>query len=197
MQISSTYIGTNAGTYHCYFYLLVQDYEGKEQGLSASVRVELERLARNLGSEGVVVQPFTGDVNSIFQEVLSKPWSDEQRQKLFNTPALLLLRTRFNDFDPRSDECLVLSLTSARGIEGSQIGSLFTGISSLFNPTDENTLGAVREYLANSPAAVIFDALELKPNFCGFGVDIKKLLFGLRLRSSIKRADRRKSRTTA
>ena len=46
------------------------------------MELEIERFARSIGYDGVLISTFLPDIEDCRMEILAKPWSHQQRKKL-------------------------------------------------------------------------------------------------------------------
>jgi hypothetical protein len=122
MHITHSYIGTIKAPYRCLFFLLIEDYIEAQTQFARDLDLHLERFARKLGDSSALVRPFTGDIETVRQHVLEKPWSAEELDEIGNTPALLMIDQDFKDFDPRKHPWLVINF--GRRMTGQNGGSL-------------------------------------------------------------------------
>ena len=177
MFITHSYLGTSIGRYRYLFFLLYMDYIELQTEFVRSLSLELERLARNLGSDGAVVAPFPGDVEMTRSHVLDKEWTERERHEIMRTPAMLIIDSDFDTFSPRSDPWVLL-----RFDEALRSGSPSTG-------EIRSTLEAVAQ-VANDPQAGLRELFELareyesagekdtevfqaRPGVFGFSIDLK------------------------
>src|SRR5436190_22212456 len=96
------------GWYKYVFYVLYGDYLDYGREYTNEFRQHLERLARNLGDEGAVIEPFRGDIDRTRDEIWDKEWDRREREQLQNLPSLLVLTKSLSEFSPRSDPWLLL-----------------------------------------------------------------------------------------
>ncbi|MGH7791383.1 MAG: hypothetical protein ACREOB_03620 [Thermodesulfobacteriota bacterium] len=109
MHITHSYIGTIKKPYRCLFFLLIEDYIEAQTYFAHELDLHLERFARKLGDSAALVRPFTGDIETVRQQVLEKSWSESELEEIQNTPALLMIDQDFNDFDPRKHPWMVIN----------------------------------------------------------------------------------------
>ncbi len=78
MHITHSFIGTIRKPYRCLFFLLLEDYIEAQTHFARELDLNLERFARNLGDSAALVRPFTGDIDTVRQQVLDKQWSEAE-----------------------------------------------------------------------------------------------------------------------
>jgi hypothetical protein len=176
MWITHSYLGTRRGSTRCLFFLLFEDYIDAQRGLDGKVKRELERFARNLGDSGAVVLPFPGDAPTTTASVLDKPWSEPEREELRQTPAMLMIGTDFDDFDPRSHSWVLFHFDRSAGDDGSQaakLRSLFQKFVAATADPDSDPFDAVRAALRNDTLAQSSKIFSLEPGLFGVSVDLR------------------------
>ncbi len=109
MWITNKYLGVTRNNMRCLFFLLLEDYIEEQRTFARDLDLELERFARNLGQNGALVRPFTGDIEATKTHILDKKWTREQLQELRKTPALLMINVDFNEFDPQEHPWFLLN----------------------------------------------------------------------------------------
>jgi len=177
MWITHNYVGTTRNGVRCLFFLLLEDYIEEQSKFARELSLELERFARNLGDYGAVVRAFAGDIEQARQGVLQKSWTPEQLEEIQKTPALLMISTDFDEFDPQEHPWVLFNL-------GSRV---YEGVPGAYRFRDP--LSAITDAVANDgvdPFDVAHraqheieahDALkifEAKPGLFGFSVDLVK-----------------------
>jgi hypothetical protein len=173
MWITHSYLGTTRGDVRCLFFLLHEDYIEAQSGLSDRVRQEIERFARNMGTFGAVVAPFTGDVESTRQHILDKPWSDADREKIRQTPAMLMIDQDFDDFDPREHRWVILHLGGDEGDAG-LFRSLMQKLVEALPEQNSDPFYLISEALQKRDIAAATEMIELKPGAFGVSIDLKR-----------------------
>lgn len=170
MLITHSYLGTVGGPYRYLFYLLLEDYIQEQNGL---LRGYLERFARQLKDQGVLIRPFLGDIDRTKQEILGKAWpSDEE---IMRTPSLLMIDRSFSDFDPRQHPWIHV-LLGDREVQRSDdilqnIADLITDISKANENIFEKVSTILSEEVSVSDISKVFEA---KPGIFGFSIDLMK-----------------------
>jgi hypothetical protein len=109
MHITHSYLGTTKGKFRCLFFLLLEEYIEAQSQFVRDLDLALKRFARNMKDYGVLVRPFTGDIETARSHILDKPWPDAQRSEICNTPGLLMIEEDFDTFDPRVHRWLFFS----------------------------------------------------------------------------------------
>lgn len=177
MHITHSYKGSVQGNFRYSFYLLFEDYIQVQSSFVKEIDLLLERFARNLGDTGVVVRPFTGDIETAKGDILSKKWTHDEKEELKNTPGLLVIDKDFDEFNPREHPWLYINFGGKVFDSPVTIdeysGILATLVDIVSNPESDffdEALPVVRK-LKLSRAAEIFEA---KPEIFGFSIDLKK-----------------------
>lgn len=177
MWITHSYVGTTKNEVRCLFFLLLEDYIEEQTQFARELSLELERFARNLGDSGAVVRPFSGDIEQARENVLDKNWTPEQLEEVVKTPALLMIGTDFDDFDPQEDPWVLFNLGN-RIVEGvpaayqfrEPLASITTAVANEGVDPFEVAHRAQHEIAAHD-ALKIFEA---KPGLFGFSVNLVK-----------------------
>jgi hypothetical protein len=159
----------------CLFFLLFEDYIDAQRGLSDEVKAELERFARNLGDAGALVAPFPGDVPTTQGNVLNKHWTEEERHELHETPAMLMIDTDFDAFDPRRHSWILFHFdrSSADRTYAAKLRSLLAKIVSATSNQDIDPFAVVRHALRDGVVARASKVFKLEPGAFGVSIDLK------------------------
>ena len=176
MWITHSYAGTIKGKYDYLIFLLYQDYIEQEKEMARKFKSSLERLARNLGDRGAVVVPFGGDAEEVREHVLNKDWTKEELGLLMRTPCLLLIDTDFNEFNPRAHKWAILNVDGGMG--GASVNDLaekIHKISIAVSKGEVDLFDLFEEYSRENIMNRFGEAVFLRPNFMGFGIDLTKL----------------------
>jgi hypothetical protein len=157
------------------FFLLFEDYIDAQRGLSDEVKTELERFARNLGDSGALVAPFPGDAPTTQLNVLDKHWTEEERDELRNTPAMLMIDTDFDDFDPRSHSWILFHFDRSfvDRTYAAKLRSLLANIVSETSNQDHDPFEVVRDAMRNEAVARASKVLKLEPGVFGVSIDLR------------------------
>ncbi len=176
MWITHRYLGTTRGGTRCLFFLLFEDYIDAQRGLSDLVKAELERFARNLGNAGAVVAPFPGDAPATQTSVLDKGWSDEEKRELRQTPAMLMIDTDFDEFDPRSHSWALFHFDRSSSYDGAYAAKLRSLLEKLVAATSNQNadpFAVVRDAMRNEAVASASKMLKLEPGAFGVSIDLR------------------------
>ena len=175
MWITHSYVGTIKGRCDYLIFLLYQDYIEQEKEMADQFNSALERLARKLGDRGAVVVPFGGDVETVRQHVLEKNWTEEELNILMRTPCLLLIDTDFDEFNPRRHRWAILNVDSKMGVDEiiEKINKISIEIS-----REEDLFNLFERYSRENIIDRLGESVFVRPNFMGFGIDLRKLIFG-------------------
>ena len=109
MGLTHSYRDTKLNGAKCLFFLLFEDYIEAQTQFARELDLELERFARNLKGSGLLMRPFSGDIETVRSQVSVKNWPDDQRKELEKTPALLMINVDFEEFDPQSHPWFLLN----------------------------------------------------------------------------------------
>ncbi len=177
MHITHSFKGSVQGKFRYSFYLLYEDYIEAQSSFVREIDLLLERFARNLGDDGVVIRPFWGDIEQTRSDVLSKRWTDRERNQFRNTPGLLVIDKDFDEFTPREHRWLYLNFGGRIYDSSVSIKDYEDVLSSLVeivaNPESDffkEALPVIRQLQLESVAEIF----EVKPEIFGFSVDLKK-----------------------
>ncbi len=177
MWITHSYVGTTRNGVKCLFFLLLEDYIEEQTQFARELNLELERFARNLGKFGAVVRPFSGDIEHAKENILDKNWTQEQLEEVRKTPALLMIGTDFDDFDPQENQWVLFNLGSRiyEGVPGAYrfrepLASITSAVANEGVDPFEVAHRAQHEIEAHDALKVF----EAKPGLFGFSVDLVK-----------------------
>jgi hypothetical protein len=118
MWLTTSFVEIDKGNIRQLFFLITSGYIEDNPTIAATLEPLLEKLARDLGGSGAVVRPFTRDVDSAADDVLSKNWRGREFRRIRQTPGLLILDVNFSDFDPQTDPWIHLSLRDVMTPQG-------------------------------------------------------------------------------
>lgn len=175
MYITHSYLGTTKGKFRCLFFLLLEDYIEAQSRFVKDLDLALERFARKMKDCGVLLRPFTGDIESTRSHILDKPWTDAQKSEIYNTPGLLMIEEDFDTFDPRKHRWLFFSFGSRSEREISRVNEFAKDLAELAEAVcDADTdvfqaANAVVHEVSFRDAVKLFEA---KPGVFGFSIDL-------------------------
>lgn len=177
MWITHSYVGTTRNGVKCLFFLLLEDYIEEQTQFARELNLELERFARNLGKFGAVVKPFSGDIERAKDNILDKNWTQKQLEEVRKTPALLMIGTDFDDFDPQEDQWVLFNFGS--GIKEGAPGAyrFREPLSSITSAVANEGVDPFEVAHRTQHELEAHDALkifEAKPGLFGFSVDLIK-----------------------
>ncbi|HEX6745911.1 MAG TPA: hypothetical protein VF092_01250 [Longimicrobium sp.] len=176
MWITHSYMGTVRGRTRCLFFLLFEDYIEAQHGLSDQVRTELERFARNLGNAGAVVIPFPGDAPATHTSVLEKGWTEKEILELRQTPAMLMIDTDFDEFDPRHHSWVLFHFDRSSSYDGAyapKLRSLFNQIAAAASNGEADPFAIVQASMRTDAIARASKIVKLEPGAFGFSIDLR------------------------
>ena len=188
MWLTSSFLGVKKGTVDHLFFVITQDYIEDNRRIREALDPLLIKLGRDLGSSGAVVRPFPNDANKTLEEFMSiDGWTDAERQEIRDkTPALLVIESTFEDFDPRTSRYVFISLRDSMDEFGNvrvfDVQELFdllrAGSSSgeLFDRV--RAYGKSRE--AEKARLHARRALKIEPTIAGIGLNVSDALRALK-----------------
>jgi hypothetical protein len=155
------------------FFLLFEDYIEAQHGLSAELKLEIERFARNMGDAGAVVAPFAGDVPITQGHVRAKLWPHDILRLLYDTPAMLMIDKDFSEFDPRYDPWVLFHF--GRGEQdAAKFRSLLEKVTEAVTGGSKDPFEIVRKALQLEEVRSASESIELKPGIFGISIDLRK-----------------------
>lgn len=175
MHITHSYIGSIKKPYRCLFFLLLEDYIETQTYFARELDLHLERFARNLGDTAALVRPFTGNIDTVRQQVLDKQWSEEELKEVHNTPALLMIHQDFNDFDPRDHPWLIINFgRRVTGIYGghNQFERILDELVEVVLNANEDFFTAAYKLKHEIQASECAKIFEAKPGLFGFSINL-------------------------
>lgn len=187
MWFTSSYLGLQKGPVDYLFFLLTEDYIEANRRIREALEPLLTKFGRDLGTSGAVVKPFAGDETTTFDQVLNRSWTDKDKVSLREqTPALLVIESSLDEFDPRRSRYVLISLRDTMDEfgnvrvfdlqelfdllrKGAETGDLFHQVVQYGR----------RERLAEAGKR-IRNAVRFDPSFAGIGLDVPEALGALR-----------------
>jgi hypothetical protein len=176
MWITHSFLGTTRGGTRCLFFLLFEDYIDAQRGLSDEVKAELERFARNLGDFGALVAPFPADAPTAHISILDKQWSEGEKIELRQTPAMLMIDTDFDAFDPRRHSWMLFHFDRSSHYDGAyapKLRSLLAKIVAATSDREPDPFAVVRSAMRNEAVARAAKVFKLTPGAFGVSVDLR------------------------
>lgn len=176
MLLSHSYL-TCCGSVDCkaYFYFVFDNFYQTQRDYIKNLRCHIEELGRAVGNEGYVVLPFSGDEDSTYREFLSKEWADSERIQFAKTPGLFVSQVSFDVFVPQEHQWMYFVLGGKLRNNNDLIeerGGFISELCALAERSDD-LFADVRKIAKNHNVKSLIDSVELKPNFCGIGLDLK------------------------
>jgi len=161
-----------------YILVLMDAYfaENDEQG--GTLKKALRIFDRQMKDRVAIYFPNEGSEDDFNQAVMRKNWTPDQADEIAKTPALLFLTREVYEFDPAQDKFSYLSLDGMLSEDGRLEYKAISRI--LKDITTELKAGEDIERILNLSRITgnrrkLWRAIELKPGFWGFNVDLKKL----------------------
>jgi len=175
MHITHSYLGTTKGRFRCVFFLLLEDYIEAQSRFGRDLDQALERFARRMGDSGVLVRPFTGDIETTRSHVLSKPWGRAELAEIGRTPGLLMIDVDFDAFDPRQHRWLYVHLgerpESTRS-HAEEFAEMSTKLAQAVCDAETDVFDSVRAAIHDVRLPDVAKVFEAKPGVFGFSVDL-------------------------
>lgn len=179
MLITDRFVAATIGRSRYLFFVLYQDYNDFDRAFIRELDIDIERLARNLGENGVVVRPFRGDVDSTRNEVSTKEWTQDELVEIRRTPSMLVIDCDFAEFSPRTHSWILFcfgegQFGSPRGL--AQLDQVMQEIAHLANDATSDTsdlFRLARKLSVKDPdLAKVFTA---RPGVFGFSIDLMEV----------------------
>ena len=175
MWITHSYLGTTRSGMRCLFFLLYEDYIDTQTQFAQELDLMLERFARNLGDEGALVRPFTGDIERTRSHILEKPWTEEEKRELRKTPSLLMIDVDFDDFNPREHPWMLFNFGDrmTQGIVSAyELNNIFAQLAEVVLDNNSDIFVAAHRIWYEVHPTDAVKIFELKPGIFGFSVDL-------------------------
>lgn len=183
MHITHSYKGSVQGGFRYSFFVLYEDYVQVQSSFSKDLDLLLERFARNIGDEGVVVRPFLGDIERTKGDVLSKNWTRNELNELQKTPGLLVIDKNFDEFDPREHQWLYLNFGGKvydSPVRLDDYQDILASLAEIVSDPDSDFFKDALPIIRQLKLASFAEIFEAKPEIFGFSVDLKKAASTLR-----------------
>jgi len=159
----------------CLFFLLYEDYIDVQTQFAQELDLVLERFARNLGDEGALVRPFTGDIETTRYHILDKPWTEAEKRELRKTPSLLMIDVDFDTFNPRKHSWMLFNFGN-RMTEGIasvyELNDVFSQLAEVVLDGDSDIFVAAHRIWHDVNPTDAVQIFELKPGIFGFSIDL-------------------------
>lgn len=175
MHITHSYLGTTKGRFRCLFFLLLEDYIEAQSRFGRDLDQALERFARRMGDSGVLVRPFTGDIETTRSHVLSKPWQPDELAEIGRTPGLLMIDVDFDTFDPRQHRWLFVHLgerPEGNRSRAEEFAEMSTKLAQAVCDADTDVFDSVKAAIYDVRLPDVAKVFEAKPGVFGFSVDL-------------------------
>ncbi len=175
MHITHSYMAAVKAPFRCVFFLLVEDYIEAQTHFARDLDLYLERFARNLRDSAALVRPFTGDIDTVRQEVQAKKWTEEEMAEVCNAPALLMIDRDFAAFDPREHPWLIINFgRRVTGAYGGQLlfEHLLDELVQAVLDADEDFFSAAYKLKHEIQAVECAKVFEAKPGIFGFSINL-------------------------
>lgn len=185
MWVSQTYVGSIDLPSDIFIYYFWEDYAG-QLDIPPELHNRLAELGYRFGDSVSVFVPMKSYLGHISQEMekkFRKFWWEFQHK----TPGLFICYKPLSKFDPNEDEYLYLPLPENFGRDPAQAESF---LRDLYEKC-RLVVGQGRPQTPPSKAdsgilKVLYDGIQLKPSFMGFGLDLKPILSNLARRRRVR-----------
>lgn len=176
MLVTHRYLGVTKGDYRCLFFLVIEDYIEEQLAFSREFDLHLERFARNLGDAAVLVRPFKGDIEQAHADVLGKPWTKPENNRIARTPGLLMINVGFDEFDPQEHSWLHISFGNQRDAIGhpAEAAAVLKQLATVVTKNNVDLFDRAQAVVKKHELRKLGDLFEAKPGAFGFSVDLKK-----------------------
>lgn len=175
MHITHSYLGTTRGRFRCLFFLLLEDYIDAQSRFGRDLDQALERFARRMRDSGVLVRPFTGDIEKTRSHVLSKPWQLDELAEIGKTPGLLMIDVDFDTFDPRQHRWLFVHLggrPESNRFPAGEFAEMSTKLAEAVCDAEVDVFDSVAAAIHDVRLPDVVKVFEAKPGVFGFSVDL-------------------------
>lgn len=182
MFVTHSFLGIKKGQLNYLFFYLTEDYVQQQKALKEQLDPLLEEFGRNLLDKGAIVKAFSNDVEKTNKEVQNKWEQIDLRDVVFfndnnQMPGLLLIDEDFDEFNPKSDQWLYISLRDYMNEFGQikifELQSLLKTLSEICN-SDQNLFEEAKSYIRKNEGHEAHKILELKPGIFGMSIDLKE-----------------------
>jgi len=182
MFVTHSFVGIKKGQLNYLFFYLTEDYVQQQETLKNQLEPLLEEFGRNLLDKGAIVKAFGRDVENTNQEIKNKWEQTDYRDVVFfnednQMPGLLLIDTDFNEFNPKSDQWLFISLRDYMNEFGQvrifELQSLLKALADICN-SEQNLFDEAKSYIRKNESKEAHKILELKPGVFGMSIDLKE-----------------------
>ena len=162
-----------------WFYLLIDEYFSAETPQGKDLQQTLMIFDKSVCARVRVHMPHLGCEQAFRDGVLSRAWNHKEKKELEKTPGLLVMERSIKSFDPRSHSWIYINLLELMDESGHLrlpkvrdfLSSLATSIEK-----DDKIFKKLKVYIREQSVAEKARVFELKPNFCGIGIDIKEMV---------------------
>jgi hypothetical protein len=171
MHVTQTYLGHSDPKALVFFYYLVEAYDPDQAALTAEVETELARLGKLLGRDATLYIPHPSGFEQISGEVVRL--RDYWKQYHGKLPGLLITSTPLGEEHTQPPgECAFWSFA---GRSPANLRETLTHLAELVHEHARDLRASPVESRVTAILKRFVDALELKPGFAGFRIDLKKL----------------------
>ena len=161
MHITTQYVGTFFEKSKCAFYLLYEDYIETQTEYVKKLEQVLYRFARNLKENGGVVKPFLEDIEKAKIDILSKNWTEREKQNFLKTPGMLMINVDFNTFNPKKNKWIYFNF-NPKNCNIDEVDELLKNICNVINNEKHDIFKEVKKVKDEMALKKAKDMVELK-----------------------------------
>ena len=171
MELRQTYIGCPDPEAQLFVYYIWEDYK-EQKDVPKAVMDRLASAGRRFGKDVLLVAPVPGDQDAIRSEIAKEKSAALWWEIGPFTPGLLLTPKPLTEFEPEEDESIFFSLAGTESANDDVIEAVFITL----RKECERRLARTNGSLDDGILRVIYDSIELKPNFFGIGINLKPVI---------------------
>ena len=170
MWITQTYLGTVEPNANLFVYYMFENYDDAQTEFSHQVQKQLEGVADTFRDKVSLLIPNNKYANRIEAELRNNKelWDSLEGQ----LPGLFLSRKPLNEYNGTDEGNLYLAFNSKTPEDAAII---ISKVREIANEAVKVTRPNTGKKWAHKVGRIVWEAIELSPNFCGIGINIKKL----------------------
>ena len=176
----SLFAPVKIGSYK-YLFIIVgwNDYSTR---LKEEMNVQLDAFGADLGTSGLVLQPYKASEYQTFEEIAKKDWPSEFRKRLEDEvdPCMLVIDRDFEAFNPANDRWAVVWFSDL-STYAKDLPRLFHKLAQL-SRSKEDVFGYLKQLalkdVAKKAAKLgrLAKYFEIKPEVFGISIDVGKIV---------------------
>jgi len=183
MHITHSYKGSIQGKFRYSFFLLYEDYIQAQTSFARELDLRLERFARNMKDDGVLVRPFLGDIERTKSDIMLKRWTQDEMNQFGKTPGLLVIDKDFDEFNPREHPWLYLNIgghINDSPVSIDEYDDILETLAKIVADPERDFFETALPVIRRLKLARFAEIFEAKPEIFGFSVDLKRAASMLR-----------------